>query len=178
MTTQAQGAVERYKRTIKDLFKTTFIEYENKGLEFDIKNELIKCLNIYNSTKHSTIGYSPKFIFNCNNKDIYDKVHKNTLKSQMYKKFDSSRIIENKFGLLCENFQLLSNNIKKNVFGNKGKYKIPIFIIKSSSPSEYEIKLSFDYKNLKKDKSYHSDFTLLKLYDEKTYMELIKNYIN
>ena len=35
---QTQGAVERYNRTIKDLLKTTFIEYENKGLEFDIKN--------------------------------------------------------------------------------------------------------------------------------------------
>ena len=66
----------------------------------------------------------------------------------------------------------------KNVFGYKGRYKIPINIIKGSSSSQYEIKLSFDYKNLKKDKIYYSDFTLLKLCDEKTYMELIKNYIN
>ena len=96
----------------------------------------------------------------------------------MYKKFNSSKILENKFGLLCENFQLLVNTIKKNVFGNKGRYKIPIFIIKSCSSSEYEIKLSFDYKNLKKNKIYYSDFILLKLCDEKTYMELLNNYVN
>ena len=153
---QTQGAVERYNRTIKDLRKTTFFEYEKKGLKFDIKNELIKSLNIYNSSKHTTTDYSPKYLFSCKNKEIYDKVIKNIIKSQFKRSYNNYKIIENQYGLLCEKFNLKGNTIKKNIFGGKGRYKISVIIIKNASSSECQIKLCFNYNNLKKDIVYYA----------------------
>ena len=153
---QTQGPVERYNRTIKDLLKATFFEYEKKGLKFDIKNELIKSLNIYNSSKHTTTDYSPKYLFSCKNKEIYDKVIKNIIKSQFKRSYNNYKIIENQYGLLCEKFNLKGNTIKKNIFGGKGRYKISVIIIKNASSSECQIKLCFNYNNLKKDIVYYA----------------------
>jgi hypothetical protein len=56
---------------------------------------------------------------------------------------------------------LIRNTIKKATFVGKGRYYIPVIIIKFVSGSDYYIKNLFDYKNLKKDKNYNVDYYLL-----------------
>ena len=102
------------------------MELSNK--EFNILDELETCISLYNGTKHSTTGYSPKFLFNNKNEKIFENVYKNTIKSQKYRN-KNINIIENRFGLLCERFRVFKNIIKVNNFGGKGRYRIPIKII-------------------------------------------------
>ena len=40
--------------------------------------------------------------------------------------------------------------MKRCTFGSKGRYRIPIRIIKNASSIKYEIKILFDYNGLKK----------------------------
>ena len=47
-------------------------------------------VNIYNNTKHTTTGFTPLFLFNYNDKKIYDIVKSKTIKSQKYKKMNSN----------------------------------------------------------------------------------------
>lgn len=44
----------------------------------------------------------------------------------------------------------MGNKIRKPSFGCKGRYLIPVKIIKGISNSEYEIQIIFDYYDLKK----------------------------
>ena len=76
---QMQGAVERYNRTnrtIKDLLKNIFIEKDNNGETFNLQKELDNAINIYNNTKHSTIGFTPQEIFKSLDQKIFDIVKK------------------------------------------------------------------------------------------------------
>ena len=98
---QTQGAIERYNRTIKDYLKTCFEECDRKGEIFNLENELNTCLDIYNKTKHSTIGFSPYYVFSSTDKNLFDKIRKNTLKSQIYNKIKNCNIIGNTNGLLA-----------------------------------------------------------------------------
>ena len=52
--------------------------------------------------------------------------------------------------MLCEIFHIMGNKIRKPSFGCKGRYLIPVKIIKGISNSEYEIQIIFDYYDLKK----------------------------
>ena len=63
---QTQGVVERYNRTIKEMLKNKYIENENNNIDFNLDDELKIALNIYNNTKHTTTGFTPNFLFNCN----------------------------------------------------------------------------------------------------------------
>jgi hypothetical protein len=172
---QTQGAVERYNRTIKDILKSNFLEKEKIGEEFNLIKELEIAIEIYNKTKHSSIGYSPYFVFNSNDEKVFKKVKMNTIKSQLYK-VKYNMYIENKYGLLCEHFHIAGNKIKKPNFGAKGRYSIPVKIIKGISNSEYEIQLTFNYKDLKKNLSYYVEYILLKLCTENCWNELIINF--
>ena len=68
---QTQGAVERYNRTIKELLKNEYLEKEEK---FDLEKSLENALNIYNSIKHSTTGFTPELLFYSVNKNLFKKV--------------------------------------------------------------------------------------------------------
>ena len=81
---QTQGTIERYNCTIKDYIKTFYIENERTGIDFSLENVLNKSLDIYNNSKHSTTGFSPKFIFSSNDENLFAKIKKNTIKSQLY----------------------------------------------------------------------------------------------
>ena len=175
---QTQGAVERYNRTIKDLLKNLFIEKESNGEPFDLNTELKNAINIYNKTIHSTIGYSPESVFKSNDKLLFDKVKEKTKNSQKYKKSNNNSNIENRHGLICENFKLVGKTLKRAVFGSKGRYIIPIMIIKSKGSNEYIINISVNHKYLKKNKDYYAEYCLLKLCDKKTWDELIINWNN
>ena len=104
-------------------------------------------------------------ILNSKDELIYKKVKENTIKSQIKRK--NNIIIENNYGLLAEYFNISGNKIKNANFGSKGKYRIPIMIINSGSGNEYQIKILFDYKKLKKNNIYFSEYSLLKLCDKK-----------
>ena len=93
---QTQGAIERYNRTIKDYLTNTYIEADNKGLEFDLNREISKSLDIYNNTKHVTTCFSPIYIFGSNDEALFEIVKKNTIKSQNYVNQNNNIIIENK----------------------------------------------------------------------------------
>ena len=107
---------------------------------------------------------------------MLEKIIEKTKNSQKYKKKNVFRIIENQKGLMCENFKINGNTIKKTVFGGKGRYIIPITIEKGNSSNDYTEKISVKHKLLKKDKIYYVNYTLLKLCDDKTWNELIINW--
>lgn len=54
-----------------------------------------------------------------------------------------------------------------NTFGRKARYIIPVTIIESSSTNEYIINIAVKHKLLEKNKSYFTEYYLLKLCDEK-----------
>ena len=175
---QTQGAVERYNRTIKDLLKNIYIEKNNNGESFNLQKELDNAINIYNNTKHSTIGFSPNEIFNSNDKKLFDIVRNKTLLSQKYHKNMNNPIVEKRSALLCEKFKLYGNKLKMNTFGRKGRYIIPVTIIKSSSTNEYIINIAVKHNLLEKNKSYFAEYCLLKLCDEKIWNELVLYWEN
>ena len=109
---------------------------------------------------------------------MFNKIIKKTKNSQKYKKKNIFHSVENRKGLMCANFKINGNTIKKPVFGGKGRYIIPITIEKGNSSNEYAIKISVKHKLLKTDKKYYVDYTLLKLCDDKTWNELIINWNN
>ena len=76
-------------------------------------------MEIYNNTKHSTTGFSPNFIFNSTDENLFAKIKNNTIKSQIYCKSKNNILIENKKALLAENFLLIGNKIKKKLLAVK-----------------------------------------------------------
>ena len=85
---QTQGAVERYNKAIKDFLKNRYLELEYKGYDFILSEELEKAVEIYNNSKHSTTGFSPKDVFFSKDKNLFKKIKENTLLSQKYKKIN------------------------------------------------------------------------------------------
>ena len=81
------------------MIKNIFIEKENNNTEFNFEEELKAAINIYNNTKHTTKGYSPFYLFNCNDKIIYDIVKSKTIKSQKYKNNNNNINIENSLAI-------------------------------------------------------------------------------
>lgn len=173
---QTQGAVERYNRTIKNLLKNIFIEKDINGETFNLQKDLDNAINIYNTTKHSTIGFTPQKIFMSNDKKIFDIVRKYTVISKKYSKNIKNPIVEKRYGLLCEKFKIYGTKIKRNNFGGKGRYIIPITIIKSSSNKEYIINIEVKHQLLEKNKDYYTDYFSLKLCDEKIWKEIVFNW--
>ncbi len=82
--------------------------------------------------------------------------------------------IQNRYGILYEKFSILNNTLKRNTFRGKGKYRIPVKIIKSNSNNDYQIKLSIKYRGLDTNKIYFADYHLLKIYDEKIWTDKVK----
>ena len=115
-------------------------------------------------------------IFNCNDELVFKKVKVNAIKSQIKRK--NNIIIENEYCLLAEYFKIAGDKIKKANFGSKGKYRIPIMILKGISGNEYQIKILFDYKNLKKNNIYLAEYCLLKICGKKTWDDLLFIYQN
>ena len=115
-------------------------------------------------------------IFNSKDELIYKKVKENTIKSQIKRK--NNIIVEIDYGFLAENFNISGNKIKKEIFCSKGKCRIPIIILKGGSGNEYQITILFDYKKLKKNNIYFAEYSLLKLYDKKTWDDLLFIYQN
>ena len=79
---QTKGAIESYNRTIKDYLKNIYFEADKNGLKFDLNKELQNSLNIYNNTKHITTGFSPKFVFDSSNENLFEKIKKTQLKAR------------------------------------------------------------------------------------------------
>ena len=77
---QTQGVVERYNRTIKELLKNIYIENNLNDLTFNLKKEIEKAINTYNTTKHNTTGFTPLYVFNHDNEALLKKVKYNTFK--------------------------------------------------------------------------------------------------
>ena len=75
--------MERYNRTIKNLLKNLFIEKDINGETFNLQKDLDNAINIYNNTKHSTIGFTPQEIFKSIDQKIFDIVKKNSNKSKI-----------------------------------------------------------------------------------------------
>ena len=103
--------------------------------------ELEKAIIIYNNTKNSSTGYAPDKIFNSIDQNLLDIVKKNIINSQKYNKKNGNLNIENKLTLLCENFKKIGKKLIASTFGGKGRYIIPVFIIRNYSNNEYEISI-------------------------------------
>lgn len=76
---------------------------------------------------------------------------------------------------MAEKFRLIGDKLKKSTFGGKGRYSIPILVIKSTSNSEYYIKSYFKYNSLKKNNYYYADYNLLKLCEEYLWNDIYNN---
>ena len=76
-----------------------------------------------------------------------------------------------------QKFKLLGNKLNKPTFGGKGRYIIPVTIIKNFSNYEYQISILFNYQKLKKDNIYYEDYSLLKFCNNQTWKELLNQYI-
>ena len=79
---QTQGAIERYNRTIKDYLKNIYFENDKNGIIFDLNKEIENSLDIYNKTKHSNTGFSPKFVFDSSDENLFEKIKKIQLKAR------------------------------------------------------------------------------------------------
>ena len=99
----------------------------------------------------------------------------NTIKIQKYIKNKNHNIIENRFALLFEKLKLIENKIKRNTFGGKVRYIIPVFIIKSNSSNEFIINISIKHTLLERNKDHYAYYFLLKLCDEKIWKEIALN---
>ena len=60
--------MERYNRAIKEMLKNKYIENGKNNIDFNLDDELKIAVIIYNNTKHTTTGFTPLFLFNCNDK--------------------------------------------------------------------------------------------------------------
>ena len=89
-----QGPVERYNRTIKELFQNLYLEKESNGEKFDLKTSLNYAIDIYNKTIHSTTGFSPEAVFNSEDKLLFDKVKQKTKKVKIIRKGKSIKILK------------------------------------------------------------------------------------
>ena len=67
------------------MLKNKNIENEKNNIDFNLDDELKIAVNIYNNTKHTNAGFTPLFLFNSNDKKIYDIVKSKTIKSQTIK---------------------------------------------------------------------------------------------
>lgn len=119
------------------MLKNKILIAEQLNKHFNLKEDLDKAIKIYNTTKHSTIRFTPEFEFNSNDTNLFVKIKQKTINSQKYNKNKYNHIIENKLGLLC----------------------VPIHIIKSNSNNIYIIR----YENIEPNKDYIAEYTLLKL---------------
>ena len=72
---QTQGAIERYNRAIEDYLKNIYFEKDKNGLIFNLNKEIENSLDIYNKTKHSTTGFSPKYVFDSCNESLFEKIN-------------------------------------------------------------------------------------------------------
>ena len=80
---------------IKEILKSNFLKKEKLGEEFNLIKELEIAIEIYNKTKHSSIGYSPYLVFNLKDENLFKKVRMNIIKSQLFKAKNNA-YIENK----------------------------------------------------------------------------------
>ena len=64
--------------------------------------------------------------------------------------------------------------MKNPTFGGKGRYHIPIRIIKCHNNNYYVIQFPFKYNNLEPNVGYYAEYNLLKLCDDKTLNELLE----
>lgn len=95
--------MERYNRTIKDLLKNIYKEKDNNGETLNLQKELDnEIINIYNNTKHSTIGFTPNEIFNSKEEKLFNIVRNKAVLSQKYRKNINNPIDEKRYDLLCE----------------------------------------------------------------------------
>ncbi len=76
---------------------------------------------------------------------------------------------------MCEKFKLFGNKIKRNTFGEKGRYLILVIIIKSNSSNEYIINISIKHKLLGNIKEYFEEYIFWKLCGVKIWKELVLN---
>ena len=73
------------------------------------------CIEIYNNNIHSTIKYTPAYLFNCNDKNIIENVINYIKNSQNKKKYTDNAIKNNSHCLLSNNFDLKGYLIKKKI---------------------------------------------------------------
>ncbi len=154
------------------MLKNKLIEDKFNKKKFDLHQELENAVTIYNNMRHSSTGYPPIKVFNSKDDKLFNIIKKNNVKSQKYK-IKPEIQLNNRKALLCENFELSGTKLKGLKFRSKGRYLIPITIIKNSSSKEYIISLPLDYKKLKQNKKYHVDYNLVKLCNEKTWFYLL-----
>lgn len=128
----------------------------------------IKILNIVRQALFQILFFIPKDI------ELFKKVKIKIINSQKYANKNKNNIIENRYDLLAEKFSIDSNKLKLSNFGGKGRYLIPIYIIKSVSSVDYLIQLPIKYKNLDNKKDFNADYRLIKICDEKTWSKCVK----
>ena len=71
--------------------------------------------------------------------------------------------------------KLESNKINSPTFGEKGRYLIPVKIIKSSSIHEYQVKIPIKYNNLEENSIYYKDYRLIKLCESNTWNVILSD---
>ena len=62
--------------------KNIYFENDKNGIIFDLNKEIENSLDIYNKTKYSTTGFSPKFIFDSSDENLFEKIKKIQLKAR------------------------------------------------------------------------------------------------
>ena len=70
-SSQQNGAVERFNRTIQNTLKRQYLEQPS---HFDLDETLPRILEVYNSTVHGTIKRKPRDILHCRDASLLEKV--------------------------------------------------------------------------------------------------------
>ena len=72
-------------------------------------------------------------------------------------------------------YKLEGNKINLPTFGGKGRYLIPVKIIKSLSSHEYQVNIPIKYNNLEENSIYYVDFRLIKLCESNTWNVILSD---
>ena len=130
---------------------------------------------IHNNTKSRVTKFKPIDIF-FNNNNLNEIIKSNIVSSQ-------KKINESKKFITIDSKVLISSVFNKNgkkisvKYNKKGNKVIPGIVIGLGSGSDYPVRISIDYKELKKDYVYDIDYRLIKEISDTVYQNILKNGI-
>ena len=126
----------------------------------------------HNTNKSRSTKYKPVDLFFNNDENISKEVIKNISDSQ--KNINKNRhILDIDIKFIISDYYDKKGNTINIKFNKKGKRNIPGIIVGKGSGYYYPIRITKDYKDLKKDNVYDIDYRLVKEVNENVYNTIL-----